>query len=67
MALPEDLDPGRFYDVALIAAPVFDAAGACLYNICLGPFPDPLGGEEIERLGELLMRACLEAMHAIRS
>lgn len=67
MALPEDLDPGRFYDVVLIAAPVFDATGACLYNMCLGPFPDPLDGKQIERLGELLMRACLEAMHTSRS
>lgn len=67
MALPEELEPERFYDVMLIAAPVFDAAGVCLYNMCLGPFPDPLNGTEIERLGERLMRACLEAMHATRS
>lgn len=67
MALPDELDPGRFYDVMLIAAPVFDAGGACLYNMCLGPFPEPLDGKEIERLGEMLMRACLEAMHASRS
>lgn len=67
MALPVDLESERFYDVMLIAAPVFDAAGACLYNMCLGPFPDPLNGAEIERLGEVLMRACLEAMHASRT
>ena len=67
MALPEQLDPERFYDVALIAAPVFDGAGTCLYNLCLGPFPDPLDGGAITRLGDALMRACLEAMLAGRA
>ncbi len=66
MALPEELEPERFYDVMLIASPVFDAAGTCLYNMCLGPFPKALNGTEIERLGEMLMRACLEAMRASR-
>jgi DNA-binding IclR family transcriptional regulator len=64
MALPEELEPERFYDISLIAAPVFNAAGVCLYNICLGPFPDPLNGAAIIALGEALMRACLEAMRA---
>ncbi len=64
MALPESLDPQRYYDVMLIAAPVFDAAGDCRYNICLGPFRDPLNGAEIERLGELLVRASLKAMQS---
>lgn len=67
MALPEELEPQRYYDVLLVAAPVFDAAGDCRYNICLGPFPDPLDGAEIERLGEMLVRASLEAMQTTRS
>jgi DNA-binding IclR family transcriptional regulator len=67
MALPDKLDLERYYDVMLIAAPIFDTAGTCLYNMCLGPFPDPQCGAEIERLGEVLMRACLEAMHTSRS
>ena len=64
MALPEDLEPERFYDVMLIAAPVFDSGGTCLYNMCLGPFPEALDGASIQRLGETLMRACLEASEA---
>ncbi len=66
MALPNELDPDRFYDVMLIAAPMFDTSGTCLYNMCIGPFPDPLDGGAIAHLGERLMRACLEAMRASR-
>lgn len=66
MALPEALDSDRFYDVTLLAAPLFDASGACVYNMCLGPFPEPLDGAAIARLGEVLVRACLEAMRAAR-
>lgn len=66
IALPETIEAGASYDVILIAAPVFDRAGACVYNLCLGDFARLLTGAEVIALAERLLAACIEVMQADR-
>jgi DNA-binding IclR family transcriptional regulator len=67
MALPDRIDPGAAYDVLMIAAPIFDHQGACAFNMCLGPFTDPLGGQVVLDLAAHLLEACVAVMHADRA
>lgn len=63
---PEAIEPEGVYDVILIAAPIFDTEGACVYNLCLGGFDAALSGAQVQALGEKLVGACLQAMQAAR-
>ena len=67
MALPDRIEPDAFYDVTMIAAPIFDRQGACAFNLCLGPFPDRLAGQAILDLADRLLEACVAVMHADRA
>jgi hypothetical protein len=67
MILPETIEPDRLYDVMMIAAPIFDRSGTCIYNLCIGPFPELLSGETILVHADRLLRACLQVMHADRA
>jgi DNA-binding IclR family transcriptional regulator len=67
MALPDLIEPDAIYDVTMIAAPIFDRHGACAFNLCLGPFPDPLAGQAILTLADRLLETCVAIMHADRA
>lgn len=67
MALPDRIEPEAFYDVTMIAAPIFDRQGVCAFNLCLGPFPDRLAGQAILDLADRLLEACVAVMHADRA
>jgi len=55
------------YDLILIAAPIFDRDGRCAYNLCLGGFAGPLGGGEVQTLGNRLVATSLQIMLADRA
>ncbi|MFM5907986.1 MAG: helix-turn-helix domain-containing protein [Novosphingobium sp.] len=65
--MPDTIDPAGLYDVVLIAAPLFDRAGACAFNLCLTDFPAPLPGREILARAERLLASCLKIMQADRA
>ncbi|MFM6931369.1 MAG: helix-turn-helix domain-containing protein [Novosphingobium sp.] len=65
--MPEIILPNERYDVVLIAAPLFDRAGACAFNLCLTDFVQPLSGAEILIHAERLVAACLNIMQADRA
>jgi len=67
MALPGTIEAEALYDVTMIAAPVFDRAGDCAYNLCLGPFSAKLTGREVLDHADHLLRACVQIMHADRA
>ena len=67
MALPGTIEPDTLYNVTMIAAPVFDRAGTCAYNLCLGPFAGPLHGQQVLDHADRLLRACVQIMHADRA
>lgn len=54
------------YDVILIAAPVFDRAGACRFNLCLTGYTAPLDGKTLLAHADRLLAACLQVMQADR-
>lgn len=45
------------YEVAMIAAPVFDHTGEVVVALTLVGFPGPLRGEEVGRYGQLVRSA----------
>lgn len=63
---PERIVPSESYELVLVAAPIFDVEGSCIYNLCLGGFDRALTGVEVQALGERLVAACLQAMQAAR-
>ncbi|WP_158241520.1 helix-turn-helix domain-containing protein [Novosphingobium sp. TH158] len=65
--MPEEIEPEARYDIVLIAAPLFDRAGACAFNLCLTDFPAPLSGREVLACAERLQAACLNVMQADRA
>jgi len=67
MALPDRIEPDETYDVAMIAAPIFDRAGACAFNLCLGPFAGPLRGRTILKLADTLLATCVAIMRSDRA
>lgn len=67
MVLLETIQDAHRYDVLMIAAPVFDRQGLCAFNLCLGPFPEPLTGRAILDLADKLLAACLAVMQADRA
>lgn len=66
MALPDTIEPNASYDVTMIGAPIFDRFGACVFNLCLGPFPEALSGETILAHAERLLATCVQIMNADR-
>lgn len=64
---PEAIEPGRDYDLILLAAPVFDREGHCAYNLCLGGFAGLMTGLEVQALGERLVATSLQVMQADRA
>lgn len=67
MTLPETIEPEESYDVMMIAAPIFDRQGTCIYNLCVGPFPTRLSGKQVLDHADRLLRACVEVMQADRA
>jgi hypothetical protein len=67
MTLPEKIEPNEAYDVMMIAAPIFDRQGSCIYNLCVGPFPGLLSGQQVLDHADRLLRACVEVMQADRA
>lgn len=67
MVLLETVQEARAYDVLMIAAPVFDQGGACAFNLCLGPFPEPIPGARVLELADRLLADCVAVMQADRS
>lgn len=66
MALPDRIEEQARYDATMIAAPIFDRHGACAFNLCLGPFAEPLPGGTILALAERLLETCVQVMRADR-
>jgi DNA-binding IclR family transcriptional regulator len=64
---PETILADEFYDVVMIAAPIFDATGSAVFNLSLGGFPQKLSGAMINDYAERLVRTCLEIMRADRA
>jgi DNA-binding IclR family transcriptional regulator len=58
----EEIEPGRMYDVMLIAAPIFDQGGQAVYNLCIGDLADQISGETIQELADRLLGACVQIM-----
>jgi DNA-binding IclR family transcriptional regulator len=67
MALPDRIEPEAVYDVMMIAAPIFDRQGGCAFNLCLGPFAEPLTGQAILDLADRLLETCVAVMQADRA
>lgn len=67
MVLLETIQDTRRYDVLMIAAPVFDRQGLCTFNLCLGPFAEPIPGARIVELADRLLAASVAAMQADRA
>ena len=65
--IPEAILPDERYEVVLVAAPLFDRAGACAFNLCLNDFPAPLSGSDILACAERLLAACLKIMQTDRA
>lgn len=59
---PDEISPGESYDLLLLAAPIFDRDGQCVYNLCIGGFRGPLDGAEVRALGDRLLKASLTVM-----
>ena len=59
---PGVIDPQCKYEVGLIAAPIFGTSGGARLSLGLGGFSQPLSGEEIVKLADELMHACVEVM-----
>ncbi len=67
MTLADTIEAGRLYNVTMIAAPIFDRHGACVYNLCLGPFGELVSGAKVLDHADRLLRACLSVMRADRA
>lgn len=63
---PAEITEDDEYDVILLAAPVFDRTGKCVYNLCLGDFSSRLSGRDVLSLADRLVTACLAVMQADR-
>ena len=64
--MPDPVDDSAMYDVSMIAAPLFDRSGTCLYCLCLGPLAEPVNGVAVIELGGKVLRASVAAMQADR-
>lgn len=63
---PEEIVAAAEYNVALIAAPVFDREGEAVLSLSLGGFAGALTGARITQLAERLLGACLQIMREDR-
>jgi len=67
LSQPETIVPEQFYDVLLIAAPLFDQNGEAAFNLCLGGFPEKISGKTINDYTDRLVNTCLQLMRMDRS
>lgn len=67
MSQPETIVPDEFYDIILIASPIFDQNGEAAFSLCLGGFAEKLTGATITDYADRLARKCLEIMRADRA
>ena len=63
----ETADPDELYDVALIAAPIFDQNGGAPFSLCLGGFAEKISGAAISAYADRLVRTCLQVMRDDRT
>jgi DNA-binding IclR family transcriptional regulator len=59
---PADIDPKEFYDVMLIAAPIFDRDGNVLYNLVIRDLPGRVSGEAVLSHADSLLSICVQLM-----
>ena len=64
---PEVFVDHEYYDVMMIAAPIFGQDGHAAFTLSLGGFPQMLTGSMINTYADHLMRTCVEVMRADRS
>ena len=67
MCQPVKFEEEAFYDVMLIASPIFDQEGNAAFNLSLGGFPQHLSGAQLIKYAERLSHTCLEIMRSDRS
>ncbi|CAN7339912.1 helix-turn-helix domain-containing protein [Phenylobacterium sp. LjRoot225] len=59
--------PDALYDLQLIAAPIFDQAGAAAFSLCFGGFSEKVTGAMIYTYADRLVRTCVQIMREDRS
>jgi len=59
---PETLVPDAFYDVNVLAAPIFSHDRGTHLSLCLAGFPSKLSGAQITTYADHLLRTCLRVM-----
>ena len=64
---PVQFEPDSFYDVMLIASPIFDTDGNAAYNLAIGGFSRQISGRQLAAYADRLTRKCLEIMRNDRS
>lgn len=64
---PETIEADALYDVALIASPVFNRAGAAVLSLGIGGFSGRITGARIKDYAAELIRTCLRVMREDRS
>ena len=64
---PISLDAQESYQVALIAAPIFDQSGAAAFTLCIVNFPGKITGAMIKIYGEKLIQTSLQIMRHDRA
>ena len=62
----EVIEDDSYYDVILIASPLFNEDGEVAFNLCLGGFQQRLTGVAIKHYADRLMRSCVEIMRTNR-
>jgi DNA-binding IclR family transcriptional regulator len=67
VATPDAIEPETRYDVALIAAPLFDQAGDAAFSLCFGGFAETLTGAAILAYADRLVRTCVQIMREDRA
>jgi DNA-binding IclR family transcriptional regulator len=64
---PKSIQAKESYEVALIAAPIFEQSGEATFSLNLTEFPQKLTGAVIEAYANRLIRACLQIMREDRA
>lgn len=64
---PETIEAAEYYDIMLIASPLFDQTGKVAYNLCLSGFTGQTSGAKIIAHSQRLVSACLRVMQEVRA
>ncbi|HEX4378261.1 MAG TPA: helix-turn-helix domain-containing protein [Steroidobacteraceae bacterium] len=64
---PKSIDDDKKYEVALIAAPIFEKNGEAAFSLCLTELPRQLTGATIKTHAERLIGTCLQVMREDRA